>query len=279
MSKKDAEQGTLPLDEASIQERQVTIKVLTLGTKQVTQALYRQMVEDELIDESTGVLNGTVWGWVNLHIDCHEERPHQHVIWEEEGQLKRSTVILRSQRTEYHQVLTKDLEYMTKAYVGMVFLANKKFPSQEKEYIYIMVRNRSVKVKLTDNMQSFLYLPTSLKNDRAELERLQDPSAEKGSGYSSKQSQMEYLKRDIENWPDRVETYKNLVERDVAYTLKGHTSTPEKYEPYHENYARLYAEMEKTAEELNTIERNWEESRRIIEQQGQLFIAVSGVWK
>lgn len=84
------EQITLPAENASVQERQVTVRVLTIGTKQVTQTLYRQLLEESVIDEMTGCLKGNVWGWVNLHEEHCGSIFHYHVIWEDHGQLKRS---------------------------------------------------------------------------------------------------------------------------------------------------------------------------------------------
>lgn len=88
----------LPASEATIQERQVSVSVLTIGTKQVTQSLYKQIATEYVIDVNTGLLKGKVWGWINLHGEsikgwiCNVNHPHYHVIWENNGQLRRCAV-------------------------------------------------------------------------------------------------------------------------------------------------------------------------------------------
>jgi hypothetical protein len=91
----------IPVSEAKLQERQVTVQVLTIGTKQITQALYKQLTEvnirdeDGLINPFTGKVQGTIWGWVNLHDNCmFDKKDHLHVVWESNGELKKSEVHL-----------------------------------------------------------------------------------------------------------------------------------------------------------------------------------------
>ena len=61
MNKTTLGQNVIPVDEATIQERQVTVNVLTIGSKQVTQTLYKQLLEENVISEETGKLEGIVW--------------------------------------------------------------------------------------------------------------------------------------------------------------------------------------------------------------------------
>src|SRR5947209_9183628 len=96
------EKVTIPTNTAMIQERQVSIQVLTIGTKQVTQSLYKQLVEAQVIGKDL-ILNGHIWGWVNLHADCKNEE-HLHVIWESNDQLKRSCVTRQCPLKEYHDM-------------------------------------------------------------------------------------------------------------------------------------------------------------------------------
>ncbi|SRR6266566_4912754 len=84
-------------NEPAIEERQITIRVLTIGTKQVTQALYQQLVEgSDFITDENGTINplATIWGWVNVCTsECKKETDvHLHVIYEIGGTLKRSRV-------------------------------------------------------------------------------------------------------------------------------------------------------------------------------------------
>lgn len=83
------------MEDYSLQERSISIKVLTLGTRQVTQTLYRQLVEDELTTEEGEIVPWAhVWGKVNVCTpECkgHHDR-HIHVVWDNGEELRRSRV-------------------------------------------------------------------------------------------------------------------------------------------------------------------------------------------
>lgn len=86
-------QNTLPIDEITVQERQVTVKVLTIGTKQITQALFKQLLNESIIDPSTGDLLGIPWGRVNYHVGCEGiHGTHFHVVWQKDQELRRAIV-------------------------------------------------------------------------------------------------------------------------------------------------------------------------------------------
>src|SRR6266849_1872717 len=76
--------------DARIEERPVSIRVLTIGTKQITQSLFKQLIKEEVIDDVNFELKGKVWGWVNIHNDCPGGK-HLHAVWEDNGHLKRTT--------------------------------------------------------------------------------------------------------------------------------------------------------------------------------------------
>lgn len=95
---------------ASVTTMTVEVKTLTIGTRQVTQGIFRQLIEEPLIAED-GSLNGVPWGHVSWHPDgkhCGyysrrrsdgraEERPrrdngHLHVVWQRRAALYRSLV-------------------------------------------------------------------------------------------------------------------------------------------------------------------------------------------
>lgn len=98
MVKGKAEINTLPIDEVAVQERSVTIRVLTVGTKQITLALYKQLQQDNssLFDWDTGILSddAVIWGWVNVCTPLCQGSidTHLHVIYEESGCLKKARV-------------------------------------------------------------------------------------------------------------------------------------------------------------------------------------------
>jgi hypothetical protein len=68
-AKSDAESTALSASAASINTVSVTIKTLRVGTRQCTQAVFRQLPIQEFIDQETVELKGRVWGWINYNPD------------------------------------------------------------------------------------------------------------------------------------------------------------------------------------------------------------------
>ena len=91
----------LTVHNAQMSTATVEIKTLTITGKQVTLAVFRQLIEEDLIAED-GTLDGIPWGTVNYHPDkCGtgdywKDHPHWHVVWQKGGELRRSLV-----RTQY----------------------------------------------------------------------------------------------------------------------------------------------------------------------------------
>ena len=115
----------LTVHNAQITTAKVEIKTLTISGKQVTLAVFRQLIEEPVIADD-GTLNGVPWGTVNYHPakTCRAEEhagerehydylgSHLHVVWQKGTGLRRSTV-----RTEtnwfYHHGPAFDLFYNT----------------------------------------------------------------------------------------------------------------------------------------------------------------------
>jgi hypothetical protein len=82
--------------EATIKTAIIEIKALTVGGRQVTQALFKQLEEERLIDEDTLLLKGVPWGRVNYHAGCLPDTgDHCHVVWQWDDQLRRSCIARR----------------------------------------------------------------------------------------------------------------------------------------------------------------------------------------
>lgn len=76
--------------EASITTATIEIKALTIGKRQVTQAVFKQFLNGDVLCPKTCELVGTPWGTVNYHGtgDCVLARgEHLHVVWQHEGKL------------------------------------------------------------------------------------------------------------------------------------------------------------------------------------------------
>jgi len=82
------------LRDAQVSTATIEIRTLTVSNKQVTLAVFRQLVEEQLIAPE-GKLNGIPWGVVNYHPDkCADYPAHIHVVWQRENELRRSRVYL-----------------------------------------------------------------------------------------------------------------------------------------------------------------------------------------
>ncbi|MFF4839271.1 hypothetical protein ACFY2G_04310 [Streptomyces collinus] len=83
----------LTTETATITTATIQIQTLTIGRKQVTLAVFRQLREEPLIAED-GTLNGAPWGTVNYHPDkCATDHPkHWHIVWQRGDELLRTRV-------------------------------------------------------------------------------------------------------------------------------------------------------------------------------------------
>jgi hypothetical protein len=82
----------LTVHNAEIRTATVEIKTLTVSGKQVTLAVFRQLIQDHLIDQDGG-LRGTPWGVVNYHPDkCGDHPYHLHVAWQNGSDLRRDRI-------------------------------------------------------------------------------------------------------------------------------------------------------------------------------------------
>lgn len=79
---------------AAITTAEIKVQTLSIGRKQLTLAVFRQLRQAPLIAED-GSLNGIPWGEVNYHpdkCDFHSDGPHWHVVWQRDDLLFRDTV-------------------------------------------------------------------------------------------------------------------------------------------------------------------------------------------
>jgi hypothetical protein len=95
----------LTVQDAGLRTATVEIKGLVVNNKQMTLAVFKQLMRGRLVDEVTGEYRGVPWGWVNHHSkDCwllanpEPFRTHLHVIWQDGDQLRVDTVASKSCR-------------------------------------------------------------------------------------------------------------------------------------------------------------------------------------
>jgi hypothetical protein len=84
----------LRVHNAAIRTASVEMQTITIDGKQVTQSVFRQLRERDVVGED-GRLNGKPWGFVNYHPDkCGGSESHLHVVWQSGADLFRSRVDL-----------------------------------------------------------------------------------------------------------------------------------------------------------------------------------------
>ncbi|MGI8519132.1 MAG: hypothetical protein ACR2MC_00740 [Actinomycetota bacterium] len=91
------------VSEATIKTATVEIKSLSISGKQVTLAVFRQLVEEPVLaydDAQQATVKGPIWGTVNYHPDpsCKRSSDHVHVVWQRGDELRRSAIEIDSLR-------------------------------------------------------------------------------------------------------------------------------------------------------------------------------------
>jgi hypothetical protein len=83
----------LTTQNATITTATIQIRTLTIGKKQVTLAVFRQLEDADIIKTLDADLAGEPWGRVNYHPDkCADAKEHIHVVWQQGDELRRATV-------------------------------------------------------------------------------------------------------------------------------------------------------------------------------------------
>jgi hypothetical protein len=81
----------LTVQNASVTTVAIEVKAFMIGARQVTQGIFKQLIEEPLIAED-GALNGVPWGHVTWHpdrCDYHSNR-HWHIVWQRGEELRRA---------------------------------------------------------------------------------------------------------------------------------------------------------------------------------------------
>ncbi|MGY4917481.1 hypothetical protein ACWD9K_20055 [Streptomyces sp. 900116325] len=79
-------------ENTSMTNTTVQIRTLNVGTKQMTQGIFRQLTEQPVINPA-GDINGNPWGYVNYHPErCDDAPQHLHVVWQSGDRLHRAHV-------------------------------------------------------------------------------------------------------------------------------------------------------------------------------------------
>lgn len=266
-------QTIVPAESATKQERSVTVQVLTIGKRQVTQALYRQLVDENVIDQDTGNLKGEVWGWVNMHVgECNEKKPHLHVIWERDGSLRRACSYESWWESKHYSKLRSELVYLAEAYIAYIALSGKSFPNWKPgEKLFFTVNAIQISLLVPSTIVEWWSLLLRVKQLQKELE------AEQTTPPNLRSRSLQTIQEELNQAQGEKRDFAS--ERFLSDTLENalhHPHYPGGFAPSQES---VYEQMKVRASELASIEQTWKQSYQTIQDAGQLFIAVSGVWK
>ncbi len=99
--------ATLLTKDASVKTASVTIQSLSIGSKQVTLSVFRQVELEDLIDPGTLQLKGIPWGRVNYY--WKDNDVGLHILWQKSTELRRDLLVLRPENeTQWERRKTID---------------------------------------------------------------------------------------------------------------------------------------------------------------------------
>ncbi len=80
------------ISNAQIKTAAVEIKTLTVSGRQVTLSVFKQIIEEPLLDEVAMKLNGTPWGTVNYFVKDDLSEFKINIIWQKGSELRRCAI-------------------------------------------------------------------------------------------------------------------------------------------------------------------------------------------
>lgn len=110
------QQRLLTTSDVAIKQVAIEVKVLKIGNRQVTLAVFRQLPNEQIINFETGELKGIPWGRVNYHVDC-KGNDHTHLVWQKGNELRRA-VIHDELRFSFAHRLRVDIDFYGTAFVA-----------------------------------------------------------------------------------------------------------------------------------------------------------------
>jgi hypothetical protein len=110
--------------EATIQTAAVEVKTMTIGKRQMTLSLFRQVRDEDLIDLTTGELDGTPWGVIDYHwpgcVGPISSADHFHVLWQKGKELRRCAVYRDPSKMPVLRDEIQDFRHLIEAGVAAV---------------------------------------------------------------------------------------------------------------------------------------------------------------
>lgn len=112
--------------QSHVESLPLAILTLSIEQKRLTPAVYKQIIEEDIIDEETGDLRGTPVGYFNIHAkEGCPQFPHKHVLWGNGTRLRLANVVPRQADLRYrqqehlsHQLTGKLIEFLALVLAG-----------------------------------------------------------------------------------------------------------------------------------------------------------------
>jgi hypothetical protein len=139
------------IHDAKVKTMSVGIKAMTINDRQVTLAVFRQLMNIDLISDD-GTLNGIPWGIINYHPDkCAEgSPPHFHVVWQEGEELRRATVG-DPPRFDYYRSAAAD-DYVSLNKIRAVFFGDT--PPHPSQY-FRLISHKDIIIEATESQDAW----------------------------------------------------------------------------------------------------------------------------
>jgi hypothetical protein len=84
---------TKPVDfqDIKVETVKVTLKAMVIGPRQMTQSIFKQLVNEDILDQDALTLRGQPWGYVNYLVN---ESPDvaRYIVWQKGSELRRCIV-------------------------------------------------------------------------------------------------------------------------------------------------------------------------------------------
>lgn len=79
------------VERAEINTATIQVKTLMVNARKLTLSVFRQIFEEDLVDQDRMIFNGVPWGMVNYYWgDLNTS--YQHIVWQKGNELRRSLV-------------------------------------------------------------------------------------------------------------------------------------------------------------------------------------------
>jgi len=168
------------MEKISVTTTTVSVKTILIGNRQLTQRVFRQILEEDIIDEKSMTLKGIPWGWVHYFWeDSHKGKNEKHVIWlNNNKELRRSYIQLENITKKFDQIFNDFLNAATLSKEGKSALIQTNISVGSDKHVYIVLKQNStfcifdkLAFKKLENINSF---DTNFKHEKNHMLHYED---------------------------------------------------------------------------------------------------------